>query len=82
MWKHQVLLVIAECPQETNNIRDFLLKRIGKCLDLDKKGDGIVSLSNQQFLRRYAEEVLLVEATHSTVLNKDETLLKIKSFFR
>lgn len=82
LWKHQVLLVIAECPQETNNIRDFLLKRIGKCLDLDKKGDGIVSLSNQQFLRRYAEEVLLVEATHSTVLNKDETLLKIKSFFR
>ena len=82
LWRHRVLLVIAQCPQEkSEDIRDRVFQRMGKCLDC-LRGDGILPLSHQQFLRKYADEVLLVEATHATVLAKDESMMKIKLFFR
>ncbi len=81
LWKHQILLIIAEYSQARWNLQDAFFSHVGDFLDMGK-GDGIVSLFNQSRIRRYADEVMLVEATHPTVLHKPETWIRLKSFFR
>ncbi len=75
--QHRVLLIGAVCPQKPFcDMTDAFFRHTGKFLHLNKEGDGMVSLANQLLPKDYVTQTVILEATHPTILNKSNYLIK------
>lgn len=82
LHKHKVLLITATCPQGKCGFKDAFFRRLGSYLNLDKDGDGMVSLTSQRLIQDYADYVINISATHPTVLGKTRTIKAINKFLK
>lgn len=75
LHKHNTLLITAKSPKKYN-LSDLFFIQCGKLVELNEKGDGMVSLENQRFISNMVDEEILIEATHQSALYKAKPYLK------